>query len=36
MLPEGLRCSPYEVTDYRATLTLHDRQGMRATFGRRQ
>src|SRR5215207_9794005 len=36
LLPGGLIGSPYEVLDYRATLVLHDRKGMRATFRRRQ
>src|SRR5688572_10113550 len=36
LLPGGLVGSPYEVLDYRATLELHDRRGMRATFRRRQ
>jgi|SRR5579871_3235615 len=36
LLPEGPRVSPYEVLDYRATLTLHDEWGSRATFRRSQ
>src|SRR3954469_23512602 len=36
VLPEGLICSPYEILDYTATLTLHDAKGARATFERRQ
>lgn len=36
LLPEGLWRSPYEVLDYRATLILHDRYGLRATFARTQ
>jgi hypothetical protein len=36
LVPEGLWTSPYEVLDYRATLTLHDPAGLRATFVRTQ
>lgn len=36
LLPEGIYSSPYEVLDYDATLTLHDAQGMQATFQRKQ
>lgn len=36
LLPEGLARSPYEILDYDVTLTLRDREGIRATFRRRQ
>lgn len=36
VLPEGVLISPYEILDYDATLTLHDPQGMKATFQRKQ
>jgi len=36
LLPEGILRSPYEILDYRLRLTLHDREGMRATFRRSQ
>lgn len=36
LLPEGLSASPYDVLEFDATLTLHDPQGMRATFARTQ
>ena len=36
VIPEGPVVSPYEVLDYRATLTLEDPNGLRATFRRSQ
>jgi len=36
LIPGGLLTSPYEILDYRSVLTLHDPQGMRATFAREQ
>lgn len=34
LLPSGLPTSPYEILDYQARLTLHDRKGVTATFER--
>jgi hypothetical protein len=36
LLPNGLPTSPYEILDYDVTLTIHDVEGMRATFERSQ
>jgi len=36
VIPGGLLTSPYEILDYRSVLTLHDPDGMRATFSREQ
>src|SRR5262245_48042183 len=36
LLPQGIRISPYDVLDYRATLVLHDVKGAKATFHRTQ
>jgi hypothetical protein len=36
LIPGGLLTSPYEILDYRSVLTLHDPEGMRATYAREQ
>jgi len=36
LIPGGLLSSPYEILQYRSVLTLHDSQGVRATFAREQ
>lgn len=36
ILPDGLISSPYEILDYRVSLTLHDSAGAHATFERTQ
>jgi len=34
VIPGGLLTSPYQILQYRSVLTLHDPEGMRATFVR--